>query len=68
MNFNDIMQGFIEAQMKHGHQAGLEYLNGVNAALSLQLSAPSIVSTLPNVAMKGFGVSQSLREENNYGE
>lgn len=48
MNFDDIMKGFVDAQIaanKRGDfspDAGVEYLNGVNVALTQKISAPDV--------------------------
>jgi hypothetical protein len=58
-DFNTIMQGFVAAQIaanKRGDfspDAGVDYLNGVNAALEAKLSAPAELLPLPNKALRG---------------
>jgi hypothetical protein len=52
MDFEKIMNGFREAQIKGGSGAGLNYLNGVNDALEQQLSTNVTLFTLPEPESK----------------
>lgn len=68
MDFNAIMTGFVQAQIaanKRGDfspDAGVEYLNGVAAALESLLSPPAEKPPLPNTAWDTFKVFNAGRE------
>lgn len=58
-DFAKIMEGFVQAQIKGGADGGLEYLNGVNAALESQLEKPE--STVAYAAGNGACQSRSFK-------
>ena len=63
MTFDDIMKGFMEAQIEGGSAQGLAFLNGVNTALAAQLSAAEIRDPVPNQHMSGFNAGREIRKE-----
>ena len=46
MSFDKIMEGFVQAQIKGDTQAGLDFLNGANAALESQLETKLLSSNV----------------------